>query len=316
MTTQPPSAKKHRIVIGTRGSDLALAQANELKQRLIDAHRDYELDIEIKVITTSGDRIQDRPLSEIGGKGLFTLEIENQLTAGDIDMAVHSTKDMPTALPAGLELSCFLPREAVEDAFISPNAARLEDLPQGATVGSASLRRQAMIKRLRPDLNVVNIRGNVQTRLRKLAEGQVDATLLAVAGLNRLNMADTITSIIPTEQFLPAPGQGAICVESRMGDRNAGYWLAAINDNETTVMLRAERAFLKALDGSCRTPLAANAELDGDKMSLRGVILSPDGQQVYEGSIEGNVSEAADMGTKLAGQLRKRAGPDFFEDWN
>lgn len=308
---------KQQIVIGTRGSDLALAQAHELKRRLLDAHSEKgsELDIEIKVISTSGDRIQDRPLSEIGGKGLFTLEIEEQLSSGEIDMAVHSTKDMPTELPEGLELSCYLPREAMEDAFISPKAKTIMDLPQGAVVGSASLRRQALIKAKRPDLKVINFRGNVQTRLRKLKDGEVDATLLAVAGLNRLGMSDVITCILPKDEFPPAPGQGAICVESRVGDDKINALLAPINHAETTNLLMAERAFLKALDGSCRTPLAAFAQIEGDEITLVGMIMSPDGQRVFRHEDKAPISDAEKLGSDLAGHLRAQAGPDFFDDW-
>ncbi|MFK5979566.1 MAG: hydroxymethylbilane synthase [Rhizobiaceae bacterium] len=304
---------KQQIVIGTRGSDLALAQAHELKRRLIDAHGDLE--IEIKVISTSGDRIQDRPLSEIGGKGLFTLEIEEQLSGGEIDMAVHSTKDMPTELPEGLELSCYLPREAVEDAFISYKANSIMDLPQGAVVGSASLRRQALIKAMRPDLKVINFRGNVQTRLRKLKDGEVDATLLAVAGLNRLGMRDVITSILPKDEFPPAPGQGAVCVESRVGDEKINALLAPINHEETTNLLAAERAFLKALDGSCRTPLAAFAQIEGEDITLVGMIMSPDGQTIFRHEAKASIKEAEELGSDLAGHLRAQAGPDFFDDW-
>ncbi len=205
--------------IGTRGSELALAQAHELKGRILDANPGNEPQVEIVVISTAGDRVQDRPLSEIGGKGLFTMEIEEQLADGRIDLAVHSSKDMPTALPEGLELSCFLPREGVADAFLShARPARSAILPQGAVVGSSSLRRQALIRRIRPDLQVVGFRGNVGTRLRKLSEGVADATLLAEAGLRRLGLAHHITALLPVDEFPPAPGQGAICVETRIGD--------------------------------------------------------------------------------------------------
>ena len=205
--------------IGTRGSALALAQATETRARLMAAHGLPEAAFEIVVISTSGDRIQDRPLSEAGGKGLFTKEIEEALLDGRIDIAVHSSKDMPTALPDGLELSAFLEREDVRDAFIGRAARKLEDLPDGSIVGSSSLRRQALIRRLRPDIEVVMFRGNVQTRLRKLEEGQVAGTLLANAGLRRLGLADIITELLPVDTFPPAPGQGAICIESRIGDR-------------------------------------------------------------------------------------------------
>ena len=304
------------LTIGTRGSDLALAQAHEVKDRLVAAFHDQALSIAVKVISTRGDRVQHRPLSEIGGKGLFTEEIEAQLLAGEIDLAVHSTKDMPTRLPEGLELSCFLEREAVEDAFISHSAANLGALPPRAIVGSASLRRQALIKRIRPDLEVINFRGNVQSRLRKLSDGEVDATLLAVAGLNRLNMQQVITSILPTNEFLPAPGQGAICVENRSDDTVMKAMLGKIHHGETASRLAAERAFLRTLDGSCRTPLAALAEMDGDRLCFRCMILSPDGQTVYEAQDDAPPNEAPQLGHELALQLKSRAGPGFFEGWN
>jgi len=300
--------------IGTRGSELALAQARELKQRLNNAHEGLE--IEIVVISTSGDRIQDRPLSEIGGKGLFTQEIEEQLLDGRIDMAVHSAKDMPTILPDGLELSCFLPRENVADAFICPNHASIEDLPHGAVIGSASLRRQALIRRMRPDIKVINYRGNVQTRLRKLAAGEVDATILAQAGLNRLGLATEITSVLPVDQFPPAPGQGAICVETRTNDSKIGDLLSPINDNDTYAALLCERAFLAGLDGSCRTPIAGNAVISGDSLKFYGMILRPDGTETHDIHIDGPVVEADGIGHAAAQKLRSEAGEEFFESWN
>lgn len=303
------------LTIGTRGSELALAQAHEVKARLIAAFPDKKLSIVVKVISTRGDRVQNRPLSEIGGKGLFTLEIEEQLASGEIDIAAHSTKDMPTRLPEGLELSCYLEREAVEDAFISHSASNLRELPAGAVVGSASLRRQAQIKRLRPDLEVINFRGNVQSRLRKLSEGQVDATLLAVAGLNRLNMQNVITAILPIEEFLPAPGQGAICIENRADDTVMKGMLQKIHHVKTATQLAAERAFLEALDGSCRTPLAALAQFDGAELNLRSMIMTPDGRTVFEASETCQPEDARQMGLDLALQLKENAGAGFFDSW-
>lgn len=303
------------IVIGTRGSELALAQANEVRERLEGAHGAQNLSVEIKVISTKGDRIVDRALSEIGGKGLFTEEIEQQLHDGDIDIAVHSTKDMPTKLPDGLELSCYLPREAPGDAFISSIAGSIEALPQGAVIGSASLRRQALIKRIRPDIEVVTFRGNVQSRLRKLKEGIVDATLLAQAGLNRLGLQDIITSLLPVDSFPPAPGQGAICIESRIGDTIILKHLAPLNDKNTTTTLAAERAFLATLDGSCRTPLAGHAALEGAVLNFHGMILSPDGSKYYETRRSGSPEDAAFLGHDAAAQLRVEAGAEFFSDW-
>lgn len=300
--------------IGTRGSALALAQAYETRARLMQAHALPEEAFEIVVIKTSGDQIQDRPLSEVGGKGLFTKEIEDAMLDGRIDLAVHSSKDMPTVLPDGLILSAFLPREDVRDAFISPKAKTLQDLPQGAVVGSSSLRRQAMIKRLRPDIDVVMYRGNVQTRLRKLEEGAVDATLLAYAGLKRLGLADVVTSLLEPEEFLPAVGQGAICIESRENDAETLRLLAAIHDPETQVRLDAERAFLAVLDGSCRTPIGGLALVDGEKISFRGTVLKPDGSEVHSIAREGSVSDATMIGREAGEALKAMAGSGFLAD--
>ncbi|MEC9343976.1 MAG: hydroxymethylbilane synthase [Pseudomonadota bacterium] len=303
------------IRIGTRGSELALAQAGELQRRLAEANPGLERDVEIVVISTRGDRVTDRPLSEIGGKGLFTLEIEERLADGRIDMAVHSSKDMPTILPEGLELSCFLPRASPADAFISPGFGSLAALPRGAVVGTSSLRRQALTRRLRPDLEVVGFRGNVQTRLRKLDEHMVHATLLAHAGLVRLGLEDRIAALLDLEAFPPAPGQGAICVETRIGDEATGALLAGVNDAETAVALACERAFLAGLDGSCRTPIAGHAAIDGYALGFHGMILSPDGRQAHELRLEGEASAAAEIGRETAERLRREAGPAFFADW-
>jgi hydroxymethylbilane synthase len=242
--------------IGTRGSPLALAQAHMTRAALAAAQGVAEDAIEIVTIRTSGDRIQDRPLAEAGGKGLFTKEIEEALLAGIVDLAVHSAKDMPTVLPGGLMLAACLPREDVRDAFISRGAPSLRELPQAAVVGTASLRRQAMVKRLRPDVSVVPLRGNVETRIRKLEAGEVDATLLALAGLKRLGLADKATALLDVQEFLPAVGQGAITIEARSDDARIRELLARIDHADTSTALACERAFLAVLDGSCRTPIA------------------------------------------------------------
>ena len=268
------------IKIGTRGSQLALAQAYETRQRLMDAHGLSEDDFEIVVIKTTGDMIQDRPLSEAGGKGLFTKEIEEALLDGRIDLAVHSSKDMPTCLPEGLELSTFLPREDVRDAFISSKYGSFAEMPAGAIVGTSSLRRQAMVKKLRPDLEVVMYRGNVQRRLQKLEEGVADATLLACAGLRRLGQAEVITSAIETDDFLPAVGQGAIGIETRNGDERILSLLESIHHANTERALACERALLGALDGSCRTPIAGLAEIDGERLRFSGLVLMPRWQRL------------------------------------
>ncbi|RFC63124.1 hydroxymethylbilane synthase [Fulvimarina endophytica] len=304
------------IRIGTRGSPLALAQASEVRARLISAHGLTEEDFAIEVISTSGDRILDRPLSEVGGKGLFTKEIEAALLEDRIDLAVHSSKDMATAIPDGLEISAFLEREDVRDAFIGRDARTIADLPEGATVGSASLRRQALLKRIRPDLNTIIFRGNVQTRLRKLNEGQADATLLAIAGLNRMDMAHHATDILSPDDFPPAPGQGAICIESRTGDGRVRDLVGAIAHAQTTSALIAERAFLAVLDGSCRTPIAARAVLgEAGTMRFHGMILRPDGTEVHEIHEEGDADAALQIGERGARAVLAKAGPHFFEGW-
>jgi hydroxymethylbilane synthase len=298
--------------IGTRGSPLALAQAHMVRAALAAAHGWSEDAVEINVIRTSGDRIQDRPLSEVGGKGLFTKEIEDALLSGAIDLAVHSAKDMPTLLPGGLLLAACLPREDVRDAFISRKAAGLRDLPQGAVVGSASLRRQAMVKRLRPDISVVPLRGNVETRIRKLDAGEVDATLLALAGLRRLGLADQATAPLDVDDFLPAVGQGAVTIEARIDDARTRGLLSGIDHVDTSVALLAERAFLAVLDGSCRTPIAGHAVLDGDALRFRGMILRPDGSQVFETTRAGPRRDAVALGADAGAELKGRAPSDFF----
>tara|TARA_R110002020_G_scaffold24826_8_gene81159 strand:- start:6863 stop:7786 length:924 start_codon:yes stop_codon:yes gene_type:complete len=301
--------------IGTRGSPLALAQAHETRARLMAAHGMPEDAFEIVVLSSKGDRITDRPLSEIGGKGLFTEELEEQLSDGRLDIAVHSSKDMATSLPEGLGIVAYLEREDARDAFISPAAGRLVDLPQNAVVGSSSLRRQALIRRLRPDVSVIMFRGLVDTRLRKLAEGEVHATLLAYAGLKRLGKAEVVTELLDPESFPPAPGQGAICIEARLDDTRVAELIAPIDHSGTHAALLCERAFLSALDGSCRTPIAGHATISGDRLTFFGLILTPDGTVSHEVRSEGLSSEAAAMGAAAGAEARSKAGPGFFETW-
>jgi hydroxymethylbilane synthase len=298
--------------IGTRGSPLALWQAHAVQSHLAAAHGVAPESIAIEVIRTTGDVIQDRPLSEVGGKGLFTKEIEQALIDGAIDLAVHSTKDMPTSLPAGLDLLACLPREDVRDAFISRRAASLSDLPRGAVVGTASLRRQAMVKRLRPDVSVVTFRGNVDTRLKKLEDGLVDATLLAFAGLKRLGREAAATAVLDVDAFLPAVGQGAVGIEARSADIRTRDLLARINDAETLAAVRTERAFLAVLDGSCRTPIAGHARILGGSVVFRGMILRPDGSEVHETTCKGAVEDGPLLGAEAARELKRRTAPDFF----
>lgn len=302
--------------IGTRGSPLALAQAHETRDRLAAAHPDLAQDgaIEIIVISTTGDMLLDRTLADAGGKGLFTKEIEEALLDGRIDLAVHSMKDVPTALPSGLEIAALLPREDPRDAFLSRDGAKLADLPPGAVVGTAGLRRQAQILELRPDLQVIPLRGNVQTRLRKLADGEVDAMLLALAGLRRLGLADRATEIFAPETMLPAVAQGAIGVEIRVDDAATRARLAPLACAATAARVTAERALLAALDGSCRTPIAALAELsdDGAGLSLRAKVLSPDGKRVFTAAIAGASADAAALGAAAGADVKGRLPPDFL----
>ena len=300
--------------IGTRGSPLALAQAYETRARLAAAFDLPHEAFEIVVIKTTGDKVLDRPLKEIGGKGLFTREIEEDLLSGAIDIAVHSMKDMPVLQPEGLLLDCYLPREDVRDAFVSLEFDSLDALPAGTKVGSSSLRRRAQLTARRPDLEVVEFRGNVQTRMKKLEDGVAGATFLAQAGLNRLGMADVARSAISPEDMLPAVAQGAIGIERRANDPRTAEMLAAIHDRDTGIRLAAARAFLAGLDGSCETPIAGLAEIDGPMLRLRGEILRPDGSEVLSEDRSAPIAEAAKLGADMARDLRARAGEGFF-DW-
>lgn len=300
--------------IGTRGSPLALAQTHMVKDQLA-AHWPALAApgaIEVIVISTTGDRVQDRPLAEIGGKGLFTKELDEAMEEGRIDLAVHSMKDVPTVLPPFIVLPSMLPREDVRDAFLSLKAKNIDDLPQGAVVGTASLRRGAQLLNRRPDLSVVSFRGNVQTRLKKLAEGQVDATLLAMAGLNRLGLSAHATKALEPEEMLPAVAQGAVGITCRADDEQAHRYLDPISCRTTFIRVTAERAFLAHLDGSCRTPIAGLAEIAGDEMSFRGLIVSPDGKVIHRVAGHGNISDAFAIGDSAAQDIRGRAGPGFF----
>lgn len=297
-----------RIKIGTRGSPLALVQARETRDRLIAVHGLDPSEIEIVSIATTGDRIKDRPLNEIGGKGLFTKEIEEALLAGEIHLAVHSMKDLPAHLPTGLTIAAVLPREDPRDAFMSPIAKSLAELKTGATVGSSSVRRTAQVLRLRPDLKTVQFRGNVETRLRKLAEGVADATFLACAGLNRLGFADKMTAAVPVEVMLPAIAQGAIGIEIREDDEATRKLLSAINHRQSEIAVTCERAFLKALDGSCRSPLAGLATLASNVVSFCGHALTPDGVHCFETTRTGSANDAAKMGEDAGKEVKALGG--------
>ena len=300
------------LKIGTRGSVLALWQAHEVRRCLMEAFGLPEAAFEVVVIKVLGDQVQDKALREIGGKGLFTREIEEALLDGSIDIAVHSMKDMPTLQPDGLVLDCHLRRADVRDAFVSPRYGSIAELPLGAVVGSSSLRRRAQLALRRPDLRLVEFRGNVQTRMRKLEEGVAEATFLAMAGLTRLGMLSVARGPIAPEEMLPAVAQGAIGVERRANDARVAAMLAAVHHEETGLRLAAERAFLLRLDGSCQTPIAGLAVIEGDQLWLRGEILRPDGSESVAGERRCPVGEGAGIGLALAEELLERAGPGFF----
>ena len=299
--------------IGTRGSPLALVQAELVRARLAALHGVSADDIEIVVISTGGDRIQNRPLSELGGKGMFTKEIEQALLSGAIDLGVHSSKDVASVLPDGLLLPVFLEREDVRDAFVSLSASSLEALPQHARLGTSSLRRAAQMRRFRPDLEIGPLRGNVDTRLDKLARGVADASLLAAAGLKRLDRLDRVTAFLDPRRFPPAPAQGAIGIELRDGDARALELVTPLDHAPTTVAVTAERAFLRELDGSCRAPIGAFTDRAGDGLALRGEILAPDGSQGFTGDISGDATDAERLGTELGRRLLAEAGADFLK---
>ncbi len=299
--------------IGTRGSPLALAQANLVARLLSERHGVAVEDIAIRVITTTGDRLTDRPLSEAGGKGLFSKEIEAAILAGEVDLGVHSSKDMATVLPDGLVLSTFLQREDVRDAFVSHKYASLAEMPAGAKLGTSSIRRAAQMLRERPDLEVVPFRGNVETRLGKLEQGIADATLLAAAGLNRLGKSSHVRSYLDPRRFLPAPAQGAIGLEHRSNDARTAALVAPLDHAPTSTAIAAERALLAELDGSCRTPIGAFTELNETSCTVHGEILSPDGAEAFTASLTGTPSEARALGSELGKKLTGLAGPDFLK---
>jgi hydroxymethylbilane synthase len=299
--------------IGTRGSPLALVQARTVRDRLAAALGRSADTIELKIIRTTGDTIVDRPLAEEGGKGLFTKEIEEALMRGDIDLAVHSAKDMPTFLPPGLVLAACLEREDPRDVFISAKAKTIAALPQGARVGTASLRRQAIMKRARPDLEVAPLRGNVETRLRKLDGGEADAIILALAGLRRLGLEGRATRIMSADEFLPAAGQGAIAIETREDDAATRALLTKIDHADTSAAVAVERAFLAVLDGSCKTPIGAHATIEDETVRFRGLIARPDGGSAHDIAATGARSDAVKIGESCARELKQRAGSNFFD---
>jgi hydroxymethylbilane synthase len=301
-----------KLLIGTRGSPLALWQANHVRALLIAAHGLGEDAVALEPITTSGDRIRDKPLRDFGGKGLFTKEIDEALLGKRVDIAVHSMKDLPTELPPGTTIAAVLPRGDVRDAFISAKGESLAALPPGAVVGSSSLRRQAQVKRLRPDLQAIDFRGNVETRLKKLDQGIVDATLLALAGLERLGLTRHVTSVLPTDEMLPAVAQGAIGVSCRSDDVKTRDLLQALNDDRTATAVSCERAFLGELDGSCRTPIAGLAEIADGVLRFRGLVLNPEGTEWHEIEKSGAPEDAVGIGASSGRELLALAGPNFL----
>lgn len=302
----------HTLMIGTRGSPLALAQARMVAGLLAEAHGGSTADFPLSIIKTSGDMTQDRALADIGGKGLFTKEIDQAQLDGAVDVAVHSSKDLPTDLPDGLVVAGYLPREDVRDAFIGRNGLRFADLPHGARVGTVSLRRQALLRRMRPDLDITILRGNVGTRLKKVETGEVDGTLLALAGLKRLGLAHHATELFDAASFPPAVGQAAIGIVIRRDDAGTAAKVASITDPATGIAVSAERGFLKALDGSCRMPIAAHATLAGNRVRLAGLVLSVDGTQAFDTAGEADADAAEALGLQLGEGLRARLPADFL----
>jgi hydroxymethylbilane synthase len=308
------STPARSLRIGSRGSPLALVQARQAQTALAKACGIVPEAIEIRIIRTSGDKIQDRPLADAGGKGLFTKEIEEALLSDAIDFAVHSSKDIPAVLPAGLTLAAFLSREDPRDALVSRTAKSLGALARNALVGTSSPRRQALLMRARPDLRIAPLRGNVETRLRKIEAGEMEAAVLAVAGLKRLGLFSATATALEVEEFLPAAGQGAIAIETRANDESARTHAAAIDDADTHTALAAERAFLAALGGSCRTPIAGHARIDGDAVTFRGLVAKTDGSDAIEVSRHGRRTDAAALGADAGHEIKRRAGAGFFAE--
>jgi hydroxymethylbilane synthase len=306
------SLNSSRLKLGTRGSLLALVQAKAVRQQILAVHQWLEKDVELIPIRTSGDAIQDRALTDAGGKGLFTKELDIALLDRHIDIAVHSAKDLPTLMPIGIAIAGYLPREDARDAFIARDVTSWRDLPAGAVVGSASLRREAQLRRLRPDLVIRLLRGNVETRLRKIEEGEYAATLLALAGLNRLGYSGRATAILDIADFLPAVGQGAIAITTRTQDDEVLKILTPFLDLQTAAAVTAERSFLAVLDGSCRTPIAGHAMITDGVLRLRGMVLRPDGSQVRDICVEGAIKEAARLGGEAGREMMARLPVGFM----
>ena len=294
--------------LGTRKSKLALWQANFVKERL----EALGCKVELVPITTTGDKILDAPLAKIGGKGLFVKEIENALLAGEIDLAVHSLKDVPMIIPEGLTLSAITEREEPYDVLISRNGKKLEELPSGAVVGTSSLRRQVQIKRRRRDLKVEILRGNVDTRLRKLKEGLYDAIVLAYAGVKRMGLSGEISQVL--EDFIPAVGQGSLAIETRAEDERVINFVKVLNHEESWLRAVCERAFLRELQGGCQVPIGAYAWIEGDRIKIKGFISDLEGERFLEGYEEGGLQEAEEVGKRLAQRLLREGGEEILKE--
>jgi hydroxymethylbilane synthase len=299
------------IRLGSRGSTLALWQAEHVRA---EVERRTGRKVEITRIKTTGDMILDVPLSKVGGKGLFVKEIEEALLSKRIDLAVHSMKDVPTDLPGGLEISCITQREDPRDAFLSVTCARFEDLPKGALVGTSSLRRQTQLLGLRPDLSIGQLRGNLDTRIRKMEEGRYDAIVLAAAGLRRLGWDGKIRQYLPVDVSIPAIGQGALGIEIRSDDAGTRESVGFLDDRDTSLAVRAERGFLKRLEGGCQVPIAAHGTTNGDAVALSGLIGKPDGSRILRGSRRGSVSDPEAIGVALAEELLSRGGREILDE--
>ncbi len=303
---------KNQIIIGTRGSKLALWQADYIEQRLREEYPG--LSVTQKRVTTKGDRILDVPLAKIGGKGLFTKELEEEMLSGGIDLAVHSLKDMPAKVPDGLVIAAVTKRLDPGDALVSNRFSSFEELPQGAKVGTSSLRRRAQLLCARPDLEMLDLRGNVNTRLRKLDEGEYDAIVLAVAGLKRLGFADRIRQVLPRDMVLPAVGQGALAIETRADDKETRDMLAFLRDDDTICCTEAERSFLARVEGGCQVPVGVYATAEGDDLKVEAVIASLDGQRFYRGDVKGARKEASGLGKSLAEKLLEEGGAEILKE--
>jgi len=303
--------KSHKIIIGSRGSQLALWQANWVKSQLENLHGNA--DISIRVITTSGDKIKDVPLSKIGGKGLFVKEIEEALLAKEIDLAVHSMKDVPIEIPSQLEISIITKRENPLDALISKNGKKLADLPQGATIGTSSLRRSSQLLNHRNDFKIHPLRGNIDTRLKKVEEGKYDAILLASAGLNRLGWSNRITEEISHEIIIPAMGQGALGIETRLGDTKTYNFISSLNHEQTNYEVSAERALVGKLDGGCQVPIGAYAKTEDNLITLKGLVASLDGKIIHKSEIVGPIDDAINIGQDLGEELLKMGANEILE---